>query len=65
MTEQQAPIAAVSRAAFPEAARKRQPCLALDIAPLAGKLKTRPQTVAEQLAELHVPPPVRAWYHGT
>ena len=62
LTEKQAPIAAVTRAETPDAARKRQACLALDFAPLAGKLKTRPQTIAEQLAELKVPPPCRAWY---
>lgn len=62
LTEKQAPIAAVTRAETPEAVRKRQACLALDLAPLAGRLKTRPQTIAEQLAELKVPPPVRAWY---
>ena len=62
LTTQQAPLASVTRADVPEAARKRQACLALDIAPLAGKLKTRSQTIAEQLEELHVPPPVRSWY---
>jgi len=62
LTEKQAPLAAVARADTPEAARKRQPCLALDLAPLAGKLKTRPQTIAEQLGELKVPEPCRAWY---
>jgi dTDP-4-dehydrorhamnose reductase len=63
LTDKQAPIAAVTRADTPEAAKKRQPCLALDLSPLAGKLKTRPQTIAEQLSELKVPPPCRAWYH--
>ena len=62
LTEAQAPIAAVTRADTPEVARKRQPCLALDIAPLAGKLKTRAQTIAEQLEGLKVPAPCRAWY---
>jgi dTDP-4-dehydrorhamnose reductase len=62
LTEQQAPITAVTRAETPEAAKKRQPCLALDISPLAGKLKTRPQNVAEQVEGLKVPGPVRAWY---
>jgi len=62
LTEQQAPLARVTRADVPDAARKRQPRLALDISPLAGKLKTRPQTLAEQLAELNVPTPCRAWY---
>jgi len=62
LTELQAPIAVVARADVPEAARKRQACLALDLAPLVGKLKTRPQTIAEQLGGLKVPPPLRAWY---
>jgi dTDP-4-dehydrorhamnose reductase len=60
----QAPIVAVTRAETPQAAKKRQPCLALAIAPLAGKLKTRPQSLAEQLAGLKVPPPVREWYRS-
>ena len=62
LTEKQAPIVSVARTDNPEVARKRQPCLALDIAPLARKLKTRPQSIAEQLDELIVPAPVRAWY---
>ena len=62
LTARQAPIAAVSRAEVPEAGRRRQACLALDLAPLAGKLKTRPGTIAEQLEELNVPAPVRGWY---
>jgi dTDP-4-dehydrorhamnose reductase len=64
LTPKQAPIAAVTRVETPDAAKKRQACLALDIAPLAGKLKTRPQTVAEQLVELKVPPPCGEWYLG-
>jgi dTDP-4-dehydrorhamnose reductase len=62
LAEKSAPFAAVTRAETPEAARRRQACLALDIAPLAGKLKTRPQGIAEQLVELKVPPPCREWY---
>jgi dTDP-4-dehydrorhamnose reductase len=64
LTEQQAPITAVTRAETPEAAKKRQACLALDISPLAGRLKTRPQTIAQQLEGLKVPVPVREWYLG-
>jgi dTDP-4-dehydrorhamnose reductase len=60
--EQQAPLAAIARADTPDVARKRQPWLALDISPLAGRLKTRPQSLAEQLATLKVPPPCREWY---
>ncbi len=62
LTEQQAPLAAVTRADLPDVARKRPACLALDIAPLARRLKTRPQSIAEQLEELHVPVPCREWY---
>jgi dTDP-4-dehydrorhamnose reductase len=61
-TAGQAPIAAVTRTETPDAARKRQASLALDLTPLAAKLKTRSQTIAEQLADLKVPPPCRAWY---
>jgi dTDP-4-dehydrorhamnose reductase len=62
LTDRQAPIVGTSRVDNPDVARKRQPCLSLDIAPLAGRLKTRPQTLAEQLDELQVPAPVRTWY---
>lgn len=64
LTEKQAPLATVSRDALPDVARKRQACLALDLSPLPAKLKTRPQTMAEQLEELHVPAPCRDWYFG-
>lgn len=64
LTESQAPIATTTRPENPEAARKRQACLGLNLAPLVGKLKTRPQTLAEQLDELKVPEPTRAWYRG-
>ncbi|MBI5769411.1 MAG: SDR family oxidoreductase [Verrucomicrobia bacterium] len=62
LSERQAPLAAITRADTPEVAQKRQPCLALDISPLAGKLKTRPQSLAEQLAGMKIPPPCREWY---
>lgn len=64
LTEKQAPLEAVARADHPEAQRKRQACLALDCSPLAAKLKTRPPSFAEQLAEFHVPPACREWYLG-
>lgn len=63
LTEREAPIVAVTRAETPEAARRRHPCLALNLAPLTGTLKTRPQSIAEQLEGMIVPPPVRPWYH--
>lgn len=62
LTAAQAPIASVTRAEAPELARKRQACLALNLVPLAGRIKTRPQNLDEQLAELNVPPPCREWY---
>lgn len=57
-----APITMITRAETPEAAKKRQACLALDLAPLRGLLKTQPQTIEAQLAELQVPAPSRDWY---
>ena len=62
LTAAQARIVGITRDKTPDVAKKRQACLALDIASLAGKLKTRPQTIAEQLAELKVPGPCRTWY---
>lgn len=62
LSEREAPLAALSRAEVPDVARHRQASLPLEIGPLAGKLKTRPQSIAAQLEELNVPPPVRAWY---
>ena len=62
LDEKNAPLTAVVRADTPEVSRKRPACLALDLAPLAGKLKTRPQTMEEQLDELVVPGPGRTWF---
>jgi dTDP-4-dehydrorhamnose reductase len=62
LTDKQAPIAPVTRTDAPDAGRKRPACLALDLAPLAAKLKTRPQTIVQQLDELNIPAPVRPWY---
>ena len=64
LSARDAPLAATSRADVPDVARHRQASLPLEIGPLAGKLKTRPQSIATQLEELQVPPPVRAWYFG-
>jgi dTDP-4-dehydrorhamnose reductase len=62
LSPERAPITAIRRAKQPEASRNRQGCLALDLAPLIGALKTRPQTLAEQLAELQVPSVCQSWY---
>ncbi len=64
LSEAVAPIAAMTRADTPEISKQRQPCLALDLAPLAGELKTRVETLAEQLATLGVPEPVATWFHA-
>lgn len=42
----------------------RQGDLSLDLQPLAGKLKTRPQSLSEQLDALVVPKPYRNWYNA-
>jgi dTDP-4-dehydrorhamnose reductase len=62
LSEAQAPLAAVARAEVSGAAQKRQACLALDLTPLVGVLKIRPQTIAEQLAGLRVPQILGEWY---
>jgi dTDP-4-dehydrorhamnose reductase len=41
---------------------ERQQWLALDCGPLAGLLKTRPESLEAMLDKLVVPPPYRAWY---
>jgi dTDP-4-dehydrorhamnose reductase len=61
--EQSAPIEELGRAGDPAAA-KRQANLALDLQPLAGILKTQPESFEAQLDQFIVPPPVRAWYHA-
>ena len=64
LTDRPAPLTAATRAEVPGAAEKRHACLALDLTPLVGKLKTRPQTIAEQLPGLVVPVPCREWYRS-
>src|SRR6187549_342471 len=60
LSETEAPIIAVSREGDAVAQATRQADLSLDLAPLDGLLRTRPQTFAEALAELKVP----AWWVG-
>ncbi len=42
----------------------RQADLSLDLQPMEGKLKTRPQAFQDQLDALNVPPPCRDWYNA-
>ncbi len=44
--------------------RQRPANLTFDLSGLRTKLKTRPQTVEEQLESLVVPPPAREWFHS-
>ncbi len=55
LSEIAAPLIAVTRADTPTVAAQRPPCLALDLSPLAGLLRTRPQPLAEQLPTLLSP----------
>ena len=57
-----APVEAIGRKDTPEIARERPADLRLDLHPLVGLLKTQPQSLAAQMEELLVPPPVRSWY---
>ena len=63
LSETAAPIEAVTRAADPRAASKRQAILTLDLKPLAGKVKTPIETFGAQLDQLVIPAPCQAWYH--
>lgn len=58
LDERAAPITAVARQDDPAALASRQADLSLDLAPLDRLLSTRPQTLAEALAELAAP----AWW---
>lgn len=62
LSEAAAPIEAVTRAADPRAAAKRQASLALDLKPLAGVVKTPIETFDAQLDQFIIPPAYRAWY---
>ncbi len=57
-----APIAEANRADDPAASARRPAHLALDLKPLAGKLKTPIETFDAQLDQLVLPVPVREWY---
>ena len=46
------------------AARRRPARLELDLRPLSGKLRTRPESLEAALGELQVPAASRAWYLG-
>ena len=63
LSEIDAPLATASRSDVPEIARGRQPCLAINLSRLAARLKTRAQTMAEQLSGLKIPPACREWFH--
>lgn len=62
LSETAAPLEAVTRDADPRAASKRQATLALDLKPLAGKVKTPIETFEAQLDQLVIPVPFRNWY---
>lgn len=58
LSDAEAPIVSVSRDGDAVAQATRQADLSLDLAPLSGLLRTRPQTFAEALAEMKAP----AWW---
>ena len=64
LSDGEAPITPTHRGDAPAISRHRPACLALDVGSLAGRLKTRPQTLDEQLSSLAIPPSCREWYHG-
>ena len=62
LSETAAPIIEISRADDPQAAARRPADLSLELAPLAGIMKTPIETFDAQLDQLVVPPPCRDWY---
>lgn len=62
LSEQSAPLEAITREADPRTASKRPARLALDLKPLAGVVKTPIETFAAQLDQFIIPPAYRAWY---
>jgi dTDP-4-dehydrorhamnose reductase len=62
LSETAAPLEAITRAADPRAASKRQAHLALDLKPLVGTVKTPIETFEAQLDQFIIPPAYRAWY---
>jgi dTDP-4-dehydrorhamnose reductase len=64
LSEKSAPITAITRADTPDISPSRPANLALNLAPLAGVLKTAPESFETQLDQLIVPPPFREWYHA-
>ncbi len=64
LAETSAPILAITRADTPAVSATRPANLTLDLQPLAGLLKTQPETFEAQLDQFIVPPPFREWYHA-
>jgi dTDP-4-dehydrorhamnose reductase len=62
LSDNVAPIVPIARSETPEVSEQRQACLALNLATLSGRLKTRPQDLEEQLAGLQIPRASREWY---
>ena len=64
LSEKSAPLAAITRADTPDVSPTRPANLALDLQPLAGIIKTQPESFEAQLDQFVVPPPFRDWYHA-
>lgn len=62
LDERRAPLVDVRRAEDPAAAAVRQADLTLDLAPLHTVLSVKPETFAEQLAQMTVPFALRDWH---
>ena len=59
--ESVAPIVPVARADDPALSSKRPPNLALALEPLSTRLRTRPETFAQQLSRMTTPPWAEEW----
>jgi dTDP-4-dehydrorhamnose reductase len=64
LRDEDSPIKGVARADALDATQKRPASLPLDCTKLTSRLKTRAQTIRQQLESLRVPTPCRKWYLG-
>ncbi|MEI6861273.1 MAG: SDR family oxidoreductase [Verrucomicrobiota bacterium] len=64
LTEKSAPISVIARADTPAESALRPAILTLALQPLAGLLKTQPESFEAQLDQFVIPPPCREWYHA-
>jgi dTDP-4-dehydrorhamnose reductase len=64
LSEKSAPLAAITRADTPAVSPTRPADLTLDLQPLAGIIRSQPESFEAQLDQFVVPVPFREWFHA-